>query len=134
MKLLSIANKNNQLIKGYVIFTNIKDISFEELERISSMKELLENPNDFKSLIDFSKIIGYPLTTKETKNILKKLNMRSLYVYDEPPILSDKGTLTKPQWEKYWFRYIHPKCLKCINKCKESSRVDIIKCPKYKEK
>ena len=134
MKLLAIANINNILIKGYISFKSLKNISFIEEEQIQSIKDIPENPNDFKSLSEFSKIFGYPLTIKDIKDTLKSLNMKSLYIYDEPPVLKDNGVLTPVQWERYWFRYNNSICNTCKHSCKESSRVDMIICSKYKKK
>ena len=41
--------------------------------------------------------------------------------------------LNAKEWEKYWWNTPHFKCKGCINSCKQSSRVQILACPQFKE-
>jgi len=39
--------------------------------------------------------------------------------------ISDKA------YEKQWWKEENEKCLKCINTCRQSNKVKIVRCPKY---
>ncbi len=64
---------------------------------------------------------------KSPEDIINTLKCDSLYVFyveDDKPNQS---------WDKYWWKDKNKICLSCKNKCKQSSRVEIINCNQYEE-
>jgi len=37
----------------------------------------------------------------------------------------------KREWEAWWWRELHSRCLRCTHSCKQSSFISIIACPQY---
>jgi len=88
----------------------------------------------YVTLEEYAKIVGLYLTIKELEAIRKKTGYAEVWVMDQaPPKVSKSGIVTDTQWDRWYFRFLHPVCQKCILDCKQSSRVDIM-CPNYKAK
>lgn len=47
--------------------------------------------------------------------------------------MNNTENLTSKQWEKLWWKEFNIKCLRCINKCKQSSKIILFSCKKFKE-
>jgi len=38
---------------------------------------------------------------------------------------------TRREWEAWWWRKLHQRCLRCSNPCKQSSRIILVYCPQF---
>lgn len=99
----------------------------------------IKKMSDVKNIDDYITLKKYIKENKKSftsEEILKNFGVESLYVrkiVEEKTSLKDtiKSVSSKEYWKKR-----HPLCLKCKNKCKQSSRVIIVNCNyvKIKEK
>jgi len=93
-------------------FTSYKQIKkLSEAKSISScitLKKHLKDINEKPSL---------------EKELQEKLGLSSIYVLDRPLFYEDES-----EWEKDWWVSYNEKCMKCSKNCKQSSRVDIVRC------
>ncbi len=68
-------------------------------------------------------------STEEAKTIMDTLGCTSLYIYyAEAP---NPDTKSVKAWEKAWWKELNSYCLGCKNKCKQSSKTDILSCSQY---
>lgn len=112
----------------------VKRGKFYPNEDLNSLDTLDKLGIKYVTLTKYAKIIGLSLTSKELDDIRKKTGYTEIWVIDrEPPKANKSGEIADKQWERWYFRFLHPLCQTCVYECKQSSRVDLI-CPKYKEK
>jgi len=103
-----------------------KDISFESDNFMIKKFSDIDDFNSYKKFEDFKHLLGLSLNKKDTKKLLKNMGVKDLYFHDYSPDYPDVAT-----FNKHWFKYTNAKCKKCIKKCKQSSRVNVIKCDDF---
>jgi len=116
MKAIAIM-KGNKSFKGKFTFYKRKPL-FEPSRPIKKP----ENVKDFKKYFEFyenQNVFGMDLTRKQMKVYLAKMNVNTLYFLDD---------------DIDWMKYKNARCQKCVEKCKQSSRVKLVNCDSYKEK
>lgn len=112
----------------------IKRGVFYPNEELKSL-DILDKLNlKYVTLAEYAKIVGQNLTLKELDVIRKKTGYTEIWVMDQPPPKVNKNMdVNNTTWDRWYFRFLHPLCQKCVFECKQSSRCDVI-CPKFKEK
>lgn len=128
MKCIAIM-KGNHIIYGEFDYEKVEFEPYDD-KMIKSLKNVVDF-NDYKKFSECFNILGLNLTQKSVKDYLNKLNVREIYFYDPKPNIE---TCTIKDFKDYWFKYINYDCIECINKCKQSSRVKVIKCKDFKGK
>ena len=104
-----------------------------ELE-ISDITDV-EDHLDYTTLKNYIKYSGLVWSKTLEKDTLRKLKLTVVFVYDSiREGLNAEGRLTAKVWNELFFGNKNPKCQKCQNKCKQSSRVEMHTCPSYKPK
>jgi len=117
---------------GYIVTGDLKIINGEssfdaDPTFIKSLKDI-EDFSSYKSFIDFNELLGLTPTKKQVSDYLRSLGAKELYFYD--PLPGDTGV---KEFKEYWFKYNNNLCSRCINECKQSSRVKIVNCREFKE-
>uniref|UniRef100_A0A6M3LNR4 Putative DNA binding, helix-turn-helix domain containing protein n=1 Tax=viral metagenome TaxID=1070528 RepID=A0A6M3LNR4_9ZZZZ len=77
--------------------------------------------------------LGNPKYAKKVdKQPLKTMKLRSRFSVKMK--VSDFSGIPKrtSDWERWWFREKHPRCVACLNDCKQSGYV-VLTCPQFKE-
>lgn len=106
------------------IMGKIDDYNFIEEKRIKKLSDI----NDYKKYINinvFFKKMGFD--EKYLKKALEKNKFDSVYVLPSSVIVSPKTH------NEYFWKKINKKCLTCSKKCKQSSKIQIIRCPFYEK-
>jgi|SRR6056297_1216724 len=124
MKAIAVM-KGGHITSGKLIVG--KNISFESDNFMIKRFDDIDNFNQYKKFEDFKHLLGISLNKKDTKKLLKDMGIKDLYFYDD---YSDHNNVSL--FNKYWFRYINPRCKECVKKCKQSSRVNVLKCDDFK--
>ena len=125
----AIAKKASKWFKG--TFT---DSVFTAECEVSDIKDV-EDHSDYISLKDYIKYSGTNWSKTFEKDVLRKLKLTVVFIRDNiHDGLNAEGRLTAKAWNTLFFGNKNPKCQKCVNKCKQSSRVDMHTCPQYKPK
>jgi hypothetical protein len=109
-------------IKKNKLFFDSNDVIIKSFKDIKNFKK-------YKRFEDNKELFGISLNKKDIKKLMKEIGIKDLYFYDDHSIISNKT-----EFKKYWFEYINIKCINCINKCKQSSRVKILYCKDFKGK
>ena len=111
----------------------IKRGKFYPNEDLKSLEILDKLKIKYVTMQEYAKIVGLNLTIKEIDIIRKKTGYTEIWVMDqEPPKVNKHMNVSDKQWDRWYFRFIHPMCKKCKRDCKQSSRVDLI-CPAFDE-
>ncbi len=109
--------KGNKSFKGNFTFYKRKPLF--EPKRAIKKPENVKNFNEYQEFFDNQGIFGLGLNKKGMKVYLGKMNVKTLYFIED---------------EVEWMKYKNVMCQKCIEKCKQSSRVKLVNCNNYKEK
>ena len=104
-----------------------KNISFESDNFMIKSFNDIDDFSGYKKFEDFKHLLGISINKKDTKKLLKDMGVKDLYFYDN---YSDHNNVAL--FNQYWFKYINPKCKECDKKCKQSSRVNVVKCDDFK--
>jgi hypothetical protein len=93
----------------------------QEIKRLSDV----ENVSDYVTLKRFlKKYKDNPLVVRSLG--LDKLKADSVYILDT----SEKDA---DSFERNWWSKLNSKCIKCSKECKQSSKIDLLKCPDFEE-
>ncbi len=76
-------------------------------------------PEGYKPFFDFLRLSYPDVTKKQSEEVRKRIGYTKIYIYLE-------------NHDKYWAYYNH-KCMMCQSSCKQSSMVEVMSCPQYKE-
>jgi len=112
-----VIKKNNKWIIGFL--DGKKFIEKKSIKKLSDIKK----ETSYRGLSTYLKLNKYEITEEK---ILKKLKVDKIYVLNDPIDLNSKE-LEKWVWMDY-----NKKCKKCIKKCKQSHRIDLVSCKGYK--
>lgn len=112
----------------------IKRGKFHPTEELNSLDTLDKLGTKYVTLQEYSVIVGLTLTLKQLAEIRKKTGYTELWIIDQPPPKVTKtNDVSDAQWDRWYFRFLHPMCQNCEKECKQSSRVDLI-CPNFRQK
>lgn len=112
----------------------VKRGKFYPNEDLNSLETLDKLGLKYVTLVEYARILGLTLTTKELNEVRKKTGYTEIWVMDqESPKPGKNRDVNNKTWERWYFRFIHPLCQSCNKECKQSSRVDVI-CPSYVKK
>jgi hypothetical protein len=98
----------------------------------------LRKKKDIKKLSDATSTNDY-LTVKQwvslndgsmkVDDLFKKFKIDSLYVREVGVVMDSPSTMKEiKQAEKDWWATLNEKCVGCSKKCKQSSKVEVLKC------
>ena len=108
-------------IKGKWYIGYVKDLVFYqnvEIKKLSDIKGISNYVTFKKFLIDSGKDPKLDEVLKES------IDAESIYILNTPMFPSDE------EFEKYWWADINDYCKDCVKGCKQSSKVEIIRCSK----
>jgi len=117
--------KGNKVFEGDFIFHKTKP-KFLPLKNVKKIEDI-KNIDLYLNFDDKHKLFGLKLTKKEVKDYLSLMGIKKLLFINELP--SDNSN---KETKKYWWKYINAICQKCELDCKQSSKVELIVCEKYK--
>ncbi len=118
MNLNAVVRKGNSWFVGRI--ENGKFIKERQIKRLKDF-------GDASSYITLKKFIkDNNLNSEMESKIIEGNELKSVYVLPE----AEK----KPLTEEDWWATLNDKCIGCCGKCKQSSYVDIVRCPDYKKK
>ena len=112
-----IVRKGNSWFVG-----KIENGDFHKESQIKRLKDF----GDASSYVTLKRFIkDNKLDASMEDKLLERNDLKSIYVSTiaENPLTDDD-----------WWAKLNKKCLGCCGKCKQSSYVDVIKCPDYKRK
>jgi hypothetical protein len=123
MKLYSSAviKKKGKWFLGFINGDKFK--SQKEVKKLGDVKEVSKYVTLNRYLRERFKNIPVGLEEK----ILKILKAERCYVLDLPINLDRK------QWDKWWWQSYHQVCKMCARDCKQSWRVDLVKCDRFEK-
>lgn len=116
--------------KRYWVGT-IKGIDFTEERKLDGLSEL--GGVKLLSLYDYSQIIGLDYSKKKLDDIRRQIGYSEILVIDDECPEPTSGGVSEAVWKKWYFKFIHIMCQKCVRGCKQSSRVSVF-CNKFEEK
>jgi len=110
----------------------IEDVTFTptgDVKRLDDIKDL-----NLITLYDYAQFIGLDYTKKKLDDIRKQIGYSEIWIVDdESPSPNKSDDVPNVTWKKWYFKFIHPMCQKCVKGCKQSSRVGVF-CNKFEEK
>jgi len=110
----------------------IDDLSFTPcggIKRLDDIKNL-----NLITLYDYAQVIGLDYTKKKLDDIRKQIGYSEIWIVDdESPSPNKNDDVPNITWKKWYFKFIHPMCQKCVKGCKQSSRVGVF-CNMFEEK
>jgi hypothetical protein len=115
-----VARQKTKWMLGY-----LNDYVFVEEQKIKKLSDL-DNYKDYVNINTFFKKKGY--NEEYLKKVFEKNGFDSVYVLPMTTELSSKTH------NEYFWKKINKKCLTCTKDCKQSSKIQIIRCPFYERK
>ena len=85
------------------------------------------------TLYDYAQFIGLDYSKKKLDDIRKQIGYSEIWIIDDESPVPNSNGVSETAWKKWYFKFIHPMCQKCVKGCKQSSRVGVF-CNKFKEK
>ena len=119
-KISAVVKKENKWYIGFLDGLTFKIT--KEVKKLSDVKEV----TDYKTFKSFLKDQDKSLDLEPL--ILEKTGLQKIYVLDKP---IEPGVKEFTSW---WWSDINKKCSDCICTCKQSSKVEILKCPQYEKR
>jgi hypothetical protein len=112
-------------IKSKWYIGTLEDFNFIEEKKIKKLSDI-DNYKKYINLSVFSKKIQI------NENYIKKVSEK--YKFDSIYILPSSLKVSSNTYNEYFWKEINKKCLSCTKDCKQSSKIQIIRCPSYERK
>jgi hypothetical protein len=112
----------------------IDGVTFTPTEEIKNIDELKSTGVKLITIYDYSTFIGMDYSKKKLDDIRKQIGYSEVWIIDdESPKPNSSNSVSDVIWKKWYFKFIHPMCQKCVKGCKQSSRVGVF-CNQFEEK
>jgi hypothetical protein len=119
LKISAVVKKDGKWFIGY-----LDGLNFKTTRQIKKLKDV-KKVTDYKTFKRFLK--DQDKSPDLEPLILQKTGLQKIYVLDKPIEPGIK------EFENWWWSSINKKCLDCIGTCKQSSKVELVKCPDYEK-
>jgi hypothetical protein len=119
-----VYRRDNKWLIGKI--TNDKLRKKKEIKKLSDVT----NTDEYLTLKQWLKS---EKSKVDADDILKRFKIERLYIKatgpDKEMVFDDEHTkMSIKEIEKEWWEHLNELCIKCSKKCKQSSRVELIKC------
>ena len=127
MNVIALTQSNN-IIEGELTIKN-KKLNFETGEMFDSFNDIygFSKYETFEN--NYQDRLKKNLSKTQIMNFYHKNSLKKVWFYDKV-----EDSLNFYGFNNHWFNHKNEVCLKCKKKCKQSSKVLLVNCPKFIKK